>query len=603
MEAVPTRPQWVEDDHPAMGELWTVRTRSVKELRRDPLDPVPELARRAEELFGITPDKPKTEKVFAILNAALPFLDNDEQRRSVHKLFDLSGNRGSTPLYRRLAAAADEVKPGMSAETFTDNRDKGGQYEQNLIRAVGQIVLALHHHLRGPRLQLRPAARYSGSQSASSLEYVERPAMSDAFKQALAEGHPIIQLAGDVGVGKTRLAKELCLRHADGEAYQVVFLATGYDGKFYRSGMADALSERGLDIRGYSDEAVAAHFSGLMASEQAPKFVVLDGVTDFGVVNTLIPAGLRSILVITCTEVADGAHVIAVPPMEDDEARSLAGQLLDNASEEDIAEVVEHAERRPRFINTSATMLVSKRYESAKQLAEDIKSSPSLFFEMAEPSWRDRVTTHYSQVLERLRIEYPAAGRVLEAISLYKYGWFEPAELTELIAGLLRLDEGAVRSKMAEDIHFRLRAHSLVSVTDRGHIRTNKLTSLIISDLLGARKDEILDELHDVIDASLKRYSLDRDADGFNRWQTFWYGFKPGGPGFNPFMEPENKWSSFPDYPEPIPRPEPPVMAAGLPKDYSDDPTHRALSDFAFNVYQLYNDLEAVNQAVAAGTS
>ena len=599
---VPIRPLWVESADSIVGELWTVRTRSIKDLRNDPYDPIPQLVRMAEDLFGIPVEKYKKEKVFVVLNATLPLLSSDEQRRAAYRLFDLNMSGGYTPFRTRLIGAAEAFD--VETETFTDNREKGGRYEQKLISAVVDVISELYRTLRGERPQLRPAIRDPLRYSILTPPYVERPELANQFAHAISSKQQVILIVGDKGVGKTRLARELCLQHAHGDTHQVVLLedeSPGIYQGFDQIKMRSELRHRGIDPD-RSGQLATVTFATLLASEDAPEYVILDNVTDFGKVNALILPNLRSTLVITSTMVADGAHVISVPPMTDEEAHTLVRSILDSVTEDDISSITSSADNRPGPITRSCELLVSERFESASQLAVRLQLNPRLFFELAEPVWQQRITTHYGHVLDKLRIEYPTAALLLELLSLLD-GHFSDDDpvIRHILGRILAVDDQIFLDEVFREAIFRLATHSLI-VRVGNAIHLNSLTGLIVSDLLEARKIELFHKLHSIIYERLEDASLRCNGEDFSQWEGAWYNFNPRRSitdYISHAVDEYPEWAEFPHHLAlPSAGPDPAAMAV-LPRDYTRDPTEPWVDTFRQQALLLFVCVGAANLVAA----
>ena len=610
MEHMPVRPLWVEESPPLVAELWIARTRSIKDLRNDPYDPIPELIRMAENIFRIPRTKHKKEKVFAVLTATLTFLESDEQRRATQRLFDLSLTGSYKPLRLRHETAAAEIDPTrvnpISRETFTDNRAKGRQYEQNLILAVADVLRNIHRHLGEVRPQLRPRTRRPIDASKAIWPYLPRPELEEQFAQAVLGGYPIILFVGDKGVGKSRLAHELCLRHAQNDVHQVVVIRFSGHDELDEIAIGSALRERGLDPGKYGLR--TARFADMLASDYAPRFTILDGMTDYTTVNSLILPGLRTTLVVTGAQSANGAYIISVPPMTDIQSRELVRSMLINATTDEIGQVISAADNRPGLIEHFCRLLASRVFESAEMLARNIKADPELFFELAEPAWRERLTTYYSHMLESLHSRYPTAALVLELLSLHSWEYCNRNSLERVLGKLLTISDESYLAEVFNEALFRLQSNSLVTDdTKRGRIHLNSLTRIILSEYLSDRKEVIFDRLHVVIDDGLKDASARRDAYSFDLWKALWYAFNPVRLVFDydtrDYSELERypKWASFPSYPDPT-RMEFTAPIAQLPGDESQSiPGEFHLIIFADMAQLLFEDIEAANLALANG--
>lgn len=573
-----------------MSELWTVRTRSVKDLRPDPLDLVPGLVEIAEQVFGVNVDKSKRDKIIVVVSAALSRMSSDNQRRAAGRLFDLGGGYVVIPLTRRLRSAAEELKPGMSAETFTDNRDKSGRHERSLLLTLSEIILGLRQEFRGDRPTLKTAisARFG---SIGEPSFVERPAVARAFNQAVSAGAPIIQLVGDVGNGKTRLARELCLRAADQDRSQV----------FEISGRTDMLTPYevlrharypNVDLARMSTWDIHVQFDDFFRSAQAPRFVLIDDVTNLDVVQIFNRSGMRSIIAITGTELFDGPHVIRVPPMDEAEARALVNHLLAGATDDEVSDLITGAGSRPRFIVEGCRMLAEKRFATAKEVAQSLQLAPRLFFELAEPAWQERATTYYAKLLERLRVEHPTAGLLVELLGIYKHDVAKPKIFEQMLGALIGAPSESLRTSLFNEAVFRLAAHSILSEVSGEYLRVNVLTGLILRDILEAADNSLRDRVHAVIYHGLKRSSSNGDTSSFSDWRMMWYGFSPDRGDFL-----DGKWAQFPHHLDPA-GPEWHEDRLELSTHYRGDQIRMLVQRFTDSVQQLRKDMDDVERTL-----
>lgn len=595
---MPSRPQWVDAAGTLVSELWTVRTKSIKDLREDPADSVPTLTRFAEELLDVPKEKFKRQKLFTLLNAALPYLEADNQRSAASALFDLTMGYHIRPLVERQGKAAQAIGGrAKSAEAFSDNREKGGQHEQRLINAVADAIVTLVERLSVPRLRLIDGATRN---THSEIPYLERPEISHLFYVAVSENRRAILFTGDKGVGKSRLAQELCQR-AKTPSEKVRFISQS-DGRFSGDSLSDPLADSHLMPFSYmgrypSDDELIAKYSEMLASGDAPKYLIIDNVTDFEEINRLTRLGTRSTLVMTSTLRASGTYVIHVPPFTDEEALEFTKMIVAHIPATELRELIATCGNRPQVIVQACMQLVERKQppEAIGGIKRTIEFSPRLFFEMAEPSWQNRVTTYYAQLLHRLRTEQPTAATLLSILSLSRLE--AESKLIAILAGVLSMDDETVASLSFTQAVARLKESNVITQPYKEIIQLNTITRIVVRDMLDANDDGLLDNVYSFVDTKLGRASRWGDPSMFAFWHDIWAAFVPSR---NP------TWHSI-RHADPRRRPERPdggVMASPLvPPSTFSDRVSTEIAEYLAQVERVFADLNAVNSVVAESLS
>jgi hypothetical protein len=220
---------------------------------------------------------------------------------------------------------------------------------------------------------------------------------------------------------------------------------------------------------------------------------------------------------------------------------------------------------------------------------------------MAEPAWKDRVTTYYAALLERLRREQPTSALLLEILGLYKYRSCSREKMSPVLCGVVGTKDPGLCIPLFDEAAFRLQTLSLITLGQDSNIEMNRLTMTIVRALLGTRDVELLDTLYGLVDRGLRDCSLQNDADGFDRWKDIWYGFAPQRTLADIRTAEESPWDTFPDYRSP--RQQRPVVGAHVIEEPTYDSTLYTLHAFGRNIERLFAELEAINLAVAESLS
>lgn len=577
-----------------MGELFTVRTRSLNGLRRDPRDPLPILLGIAEDIFPVKEDESKSRKIFKLLAAVLDDMPS-EQQRAAHKLFDLDSGVTVITLEQRQKNAGVQLNPPVERpEAFSDNREKAGQHEQRLIMAVGHATLDWHQRLRPrirPRLRRKSEVNYACH---LGWPYVERPELEAQFIEAI-ENSSVVVLVGGRRVGKTRLAQELCVRHAENNKDRVVLIRDskfgGLDDGRHSPDLIAALRERSINLHALNStpEQVFSRFVEMLTTEVAPTFVIIDNAYHLDKIEQLLHPDAKSTFVLTSTYPIEGPPVIYVPQMTDKQATEFVRNAIDGVTDEQIRAVISAAGNRPGVIEGQCWLLEHEESRKIEEVANMLRFSPLQFFEMTDSVWRDRVSTYYEAVYDMLKQQDSMAATLLELLSHFD-GWsFDVSWLAELFGRLVGLPDWSHRQALNQSAG-RLKERGVIVWTDNAFVNINCLTQFVIRDLVRGRKEELLDRIYSVIDSRLEYYSRVNDISNYSMWEKVWSrALTSGSPQWNSIRHeaPAIQVEPVPDQSQ--------LRRADLPER---DPVDVAAKYFAMQVDAFLKHLNAVNHAI-----
>ncbi len=584
---MPRTPEWIKTASP------------IASLRNDPYDQLPTLLRIAGNLFQFKEKASKAKRVFTLIAAALPRLP-DEEHRAAHKLFDLDSGIAVVSLQRRQQDAGKQLDPPIDVEAFSDNRDRSGKHEQRIILAVGQAIFELHETLQGniPRVRNMAGGDF---REPFIWPYVERPTLEKLFAEAL-ENHRVILFVGDKGVGKTRLAKELCIRHEKNQHGRSIFIDDGRDSwssdqryEMYGEGSripGVAIPTPGFDfpVEFGTEEVVVARFGEMLTANSAPPFLVVDDVRNVSLVNNLIEVGVKAVIfVLTATEKLDGCFKIDVPPMTVDEATKFVQSCIEDISDDEVRVLIDAAGYRPLAIEQACRRLVRDTENRIDDVLHHLKFSPLVFFEMADVPWRRRISTHYRRLLDMLSREEPAATRLIELLCMRRNTDLGRGWLSILLGRSLGITAEWLQQEVFDEAARILQYRSIVAFDTSGETYIGSLTTCIFRDLLGSRKESILEELYTIVDAELRRCSQEeQDFEGFKTWRKVWHGLLPSK---NP------QWARI-RYDSPrYEGGNPSYQGGGISRLLYHYQISRRAEEFMLTVDAFLSELEAINEA------
>lgn len=260
------------------------------------------------------------------------------------------------------------------------------------------------------------------STGASVPGYIPRPEYEEYFAEQLKDGAKIFLLYGDAGTGKTTLARsfaQTCV--SQGEEIEtgrtaLIEVDTRSNGVLIDD-LRRALYRRGIEIP-EDDVIVKEVFKDLLASEQAPRVVLLDNTETWNDIRDLIPDASLSVVLITSRAHLKVTQCVMVPvrEMTPDEAKVMVGSQLPDISEDDAALLAHDLGYRPLAIRHACGFLAEEEM-SITVFRRLIRQSMAIVLDALvydEPT----LTSIYRLTIEHFTNNAPKFGDALHLIDL-----------------------------------------------------------------------------------------------------------------------------------------------------------------------------------------
>ncbi|MGH3426198.1 MAG: hypothetical protein ACRD3Q_08385, partial [Terriglobales bacterium] len=262
-------------------EIHAVRRRGMERIDlRDSRYKQLELPILTEFAARYRPDEPRTEAIAALISDAIDGLPEGLAKKTLVRLFGIDRNLlDDQP--DRWRKQAQQWHPPMNIEQFRRSIE-------------GNLVAHLTDAVRGLTDQLPPATTGTAGYITT---YIQREEYEHAFTELLNQGHDAILLWGQPGSGKTRLADDLTSQHASSKD-EIAWIRCYRPSTQIRD-LYNACVSRGIDIDSHASTSNRAMLAALVQSEQAPEFVVLDGVVRADDLAWMLPTTKQSRVVAT----------------------------------------------------------------------------------------------------------------------------------------------------------------------------------------------------------------------------------------------------------------------------------------------------------------
>ncbi|WP_433223046.1 NB-ARC domain-containing protein [Dactylosporangium sp. CS-047395] len=306
----------------------------------------------------------------ALLNAAVAFNTNllsalvPQSAVAAHRYWFIAST--AVLLLAAAGLAAVAVRP---ARAETPSRD-----EAPLVTADGGAVIVRSLQDHGPQFQQLPG---------STSDFTGRDGELAALHERLtAGGVAVVALYGMGGVGKSALAlaaaHQVKQHFPDGQLFvKLTDGATPVPVEVLLRQVLISLEAPPPPDAG--EQAMLALYRSLVTGKRL--LIVLDNATDERQVRCLVPTGPVSAMLVTGRrplDAVEGAHVVPVLPMDDDDGLHLLCRLApDRTDDASLAALLEPCGGLPLAIRICAGLLRRRPHDAAGVLAQSLKEEQS----------------------------------------------------------------------------------------------------------------------------------------------------------------------------------------------------------------------------------
>ena len=229
------------------------------------------------------------------------------------------------------------------------------------------------------------AAEQAAAETASPVaDYINRPQYEDQFAAHLQAGARIFLLYGDAGTGKTTLARHLAMSHAnasgdaqtsglrEGRATFIEINSQAAADVILYEDVSSALQDLGVEVP--ATALLRRRFREVIASDQAPRAVLLDNAENWKDVEALVPETPNCVVLVTSRQkLTKSAAVVSLPigKMTADEAAQMIRSQLPDLGDEGAARLAGRLDYRPLAIRHACGFLAQPpRYGQSAMTVE-----------------------------------------------------------------------------------------------------------------------------------------------------------------------------------------------------------------------------------------
>jgi hypothetical protein len=250
------------------------------------------------------------------------------------------------------------------------------------------------------------------SDTPSDTTYVSRDSLESRFYE-LAQPGAIILLYGEAGTGKTILAKHLIAQSSRSYTIRASNLELLHDDLY------GTLRAEGVQVSGGERELRYA-FKELLASTNAPPYILIDDVIDPQIVSSVLPPSLSSVVLLTSQLLHLSiryTNSMRISSMHQQESYALLRQFLPDVSEDEAGVLYSVTGGRALILSQAGAYLRQYSDISIEDFCEVLKRYPAHMSSTMSEADRP-IGLIYEQITAALRKQMPIAYEIVRAICL-----------------------------------------------------------------------------------------------------------------------------------------------------------------------------------------
>jgi len=407
----------------------------------------------------------------------------------------------------RVGRLPGELLPNALNDALFKYIDKNLTAAQELARAIGLAPQspedAIERQVTDPLAPGSQDTLLDLSADGDREPYVRRSSIEAQFRRLRHDQAGVICFIGPPAMGKTKLAEEFTRteKHPDGVTIRI---DAGSNEQLERS-LHDVLSTPSSEPAPSGLPALEAAFRGHVLAS-SPWYVLIDNVSDSGLLNRLIPHGAKTTLIVTANRRLDGIpaeQCIEVERLEPHESTELILAVLPGVTKDDADGLAATLDHHPLAITAACGMLAQDSSISISGFCTGLDRAAATIFDGVADDGQRNLTSIYRQTLSSLNRVDPQAHLMLQLTALLGDGSVDSSILVLTLSHLSPYREMNLeqRKVIARRALRHLVDRFLIAISERG-VRMHQLARAIVRELIADQSathaKALLDGIHDV---------------------------------------------------------------------------------------------------------
>ena len=337
--------------------------------------------------------------------------------------------------YNRLVAyARRESGFTKSNQTFSDRIAK--------LRHQVAVVLSAGLGDAHTALSLPP-----GREPAPRGAYVVDQFFEALLQRVTSAAPELVSLVGEPGIGKTRLAREVCGRLLGSR--EVVWLRAGDEHDLYDD-LVEFLRANGMPEVGPVLADAMLEFRRFLSRDSTPPTVVLDGVADLRTIKALIgPEPRRPVIATSHAPLAEPAAT-PMRGLRPSGAVALARSLAPDLPRWQAAAIGAMTGGRPGLIRGIVGLLGgSTGHLDVFDVWHALQTRPSAIIELIEPVAGNRLSSFYAERMRQLREHDRHTAATVELAAVHELDYTSPEIIARSLRHLHRINHRLAQAVVA----------------------------------------------------------------------------------------------------------------------------------------------------------